>query len=241
MDVKTTIKNEKKTKKSGLWALIALACAALVFFACIMIQKNVAEGETEFYNTVWLAAKEVPEGTEITGDNIDSYFKTAEVDTRVIPQGYIPFEVGEIEKLIGMYVDRKYLENDVITLDGFTAYNAREGLTDPVEVSFAVGGVDQIVAGTLREGDKINIFSVRNVDTIDDIFRDQYEVVQLFSDKIVTSSYTGDGGVVGITDETGAKDETPVTMVTIFIERGQESDFFKTLSECSIRVSRVAE
>lgn len=245
-NVRTNATKETKRKKkhSGLWALIALAAAIVVFIILLMIQKNVAEGDREFYKEVWVANREIPEGTYIDGSNIENYFKTAVMDTRVIPQKYIDATSGskDIVEIIGKtYVDHKYLENDVITPDGFKVYNAREGLKDPVEVSFAVGGVDAIVAGTIREGDKINVFAVESAENSVSVIDEKYTVRQLYSNKIVTNSFTGDGSIVGVTDSEGNEDDTPVTMVTIFIERGEEEAFFKTLATGSIRVSRVAE
>lgn len=245
MDFKSNAKKDpsnKKKGKSGTWALIAIAVTLVLFGVLCFFQAKLAEGDTRYFKSVYLASKEIPEGTEITSENLMDYVVAKEMDTRVIPADYILAEGTAIEELIGQFADKKYLENDVITLDGFEKYNAREGMTNPVEVSFAVSGVDQVVAGTLREGDSINIYAIRPYDADDIIFyNERYAVELLYTGKIVTNAFTSGGEYVENTNEDGTVDETPVTMLTIFIEDGEEEAFFKTLTECSIRVSRVVE
>lgn len=243
MDFKSNVKkdpNPKKKSKNGTWALISIAVALVLFAVLCFFQIRLAEGDSRYYEKVYLSAKEIPEGTEITEDNLNQYFKAKDMDTRVIPENYISVDSATIGELVGQYADKKYLENEVITFDGFEKYNAREGMTNPVEVSFAVSGVDQVVAGTLREGDMINIYCVRALDaTSSSLFGERYSVDLLYGNKIITNAFTSGGVYVQNTNSNGAEDTTPVTMLTIFIEAGEEEKFFGTLTEGSIRVSRV--
>ena len=241
MDFKLNAKKDptlKKKSKTGTWALISIAVTLVLCF----LQAKLAEGDSEYYKEVYLAAKEIPEGTEITSENLSEYVISKDIDTRVIPSNYISVESGDIKELIGQYADKKYLEKDVITLEGFEKYNAREGLKNPVEVSFAVGGVDQVVAGTIREGDTINIYAIRALEASDVLmFGERYSVDLLYDGKIVTNAFTSGGAYVQNTNSDGSVNETPVTMLTIFIEEGEEESFFKTINQCSLRVSRVVE
>ncbi len=186
-------------EKAGIWVLAAIFISLLLFGILCYFQAKLAEGDRKYYKTVYLAAKEIPEGTEITDENLLEYVTATEMDIRVIPSDYIT-ETGDnknIKELVGQFADKKYLEKDVITLEGFEKYNAREGMNNPVEVSFAVSGVEQVVAGTLREGDTINIYAIRTRDANSfELTNERYSADLLYSGKIVTNAFTSGGAYV---------------------------------------------
>lgn len=231
-----------KRKHNGVGILIGLVLSAFVFAALLFVQMQVVSEDEGYYKDVYVIKENIPEMTKLTKDNLSRFVTTKTLDVRNIPATYIEdiAEKDETEDFLDKYVNRPYLAGDVLTMEGLTDINYTAGIADPVQVSFSVGGIDQIVAGTVREGDEIDIYVIRANE--DPYAEDEVLVEPLYLNKKVVNSFTSSGEYVNSsTVEDGEKDETPVQLITIVIEKADEEMFFKRLNDSNFRVAKVLE
>lgn len=229
-----------KKKHSGTGVFIGLVLSVFVFAALLFVQMQVVSEDEGYYKEVYVIKENIPEMTKLTKENLTRFITTKTLDTRNIPTSYIEnlAEKDETEDFIGKYVNRPYLAGDVLTAEGLSAISYTEGIADPVQVSFSVGGIDQIVAGTVREGDEIDIYVIRANE--DPYAEDEILVEPLYLNKKVVNSFTSSGEYVNSsTVEDGEKDETPVQLITIVIEKADEEMFFRRLQDSNFRVAKV--
>lgn len=152
------ITRAERNKRNNLRRIAVAAFVALVVFVAItVIQSSILNQEerVEAYQVI----KNMDSGTKITKGNIDKYFALKDVQVSLIPDGYIT----DKKQLLDKFVNRNYRARDIVTDDGISDTEGlyKSNITNPVEISFDASGLDAAVAGTIREGDYINIYGLK--------------------------------------------------------------------------------
>ena len=152
------ITRAERNKRNNLRRITVAAFVALVVFVAItVIQSSILNQEerVEAYQVI----KNMDSGTKITKGNIDKYFALKDVQVSLIPDGYLT----DKKQLLDKFVNRNYRARDIVTDDGISDTEGlyKSNITNPVEISFDASGLDAAVAGTIREGDYINIYGLK--------------------------------------------------------------------------------
>lgn len=156
---------DKEPEEKGrvkLFLIIGIV-GIVVYIALLAIQGRMLERHKEPTEAVYTAAVSIPENTHITKENVDDYFVLADRVKTSLPEGFI----GEKQKadLLDTFLSREYAEKDVVTQKGLSKIkDIRKSIENPIEISFGVTNLAQVVGGTIRAGDRINIYSIRETE-----------------------------------------------------------------------------
>lgn len=226
---------EKKEKKHGsrvtVWLVLTVA-VLLLYFALVAVGSAFANDYKNYEVPVYVPAADVlkvEKGTLITEENVNKLFTSAVRDSRTIPSDYI----SDLSLLIGKFAAKDIGQMEIVCESGFYDLDMKEGILNPVEVSFSVNSFDQAVGGVLRRGDCISLYVVR---------KDEAEK-EVTAEKIVDSTYVTrafSSAGMEIDREDAENADTPTTIINIYIPKAQEDAYNRAISEGTLRVSRDA-
>ena len=175
-------KNKKDTavagkKKTVVWMLLGSICvAAALFFVLVGVEKNILSDYQK--DTVVLCKTDIEKGTQITEDNVDQYFYNYDVDVAMLKSDCI----RDKQELVGTIANRDMTSQEVVR-DRFCTEEAGiyERYQEPIEASIEANGAGDIVSGTIRRGDYVDI-AVVNKDTLEyELLMEKVYVVDAFS------------------------------------------------------------
>jgi Flp pilus assembly protein CpaB len=133
---------------------LALAAVVLVAAYLTNYKRHVQSGEQHV--AVYVASKPIPAGTS-AADLLNSHLIHK---TTVLQRNLVPGFVDDPAKLASLFVTRPLFTNEQVTLDSFGRANARgiqgqlAGTDRAIQVS---GTAEQLLAGTIRNGDHVDI------------------------------------------------------------------------------------
>lgn len=138
-------------KKIGV-ILLSLLAAVVIFLALIGVQnKMIYPNGAEL---VYCAKKPISKNTEITNKNISVYFEKKKVNRDILVEGAINSE----KSIINMYVTDDILKGEQISCKKLDKISDKtKNIKNLVEYSIKFSDISQVVGGTLREGDIIDI------------------------------------------------------------------------------------
>lgn len=147
-----------KNKKTGIWIstlALALLSAIVVYVLLLNMEKNIlSEYEKE---TVWALKTEFSAGKKIVEDEIEIYFSQVEMDKKLIPSDAI----REVKDFIGYTASINLGEGTVISQTMFSdSVLISSDMASPVLAGCKAEDLSQVVSGTLRAGDIINIYTI---------------------------------------------------------------------------------
>ena len=223
-------RQERNRRNNMKRITISALVAFILFIALTIIQSSILNQETKV--TVYQVQKDIYNGTKITEDNFNEYFATKAVQASLIPDGYIT----DSSLIIGKFVNRDYKARDVITVDGLNDSEAlyNSNIEHPVKLSFQVGNLSDSVSGTIREGDYINIYGMKNGKNADG------EVVLLtnqtytFKHIYIERAYNSAGDIIDTADK-----NSEALMFTIIIEEDDVSLFNEMVANCNLKLVKV--
>lgn len=225
------ITRQEQNRRNNIKRLTVSAVVALVLFiALTIIQSSILNQEESI--KVYQVAKDIKENTKITSENINEYLKLSEVKESLIPEGY----VTDASKILDKFSNRTYKAKDIVTEDGFTdsAKLNISNIKNPVQVSFSLADLSSSVSGTIREGDYVNIYGMRNG------FNKDGEVVLLTNDTYtfkhvyIEKAYNSAGEEIDSNDN-----ESEAALFTITIEEKDVDLFNEMLTNCSLKVAKI--
>lgn len=212
------LSTKQKNRNRNIRLIIVSALISLVvFIALLIVQSNILDMEEAI--RVYVVSNEVEADVKITEENYTKYFTVAERTVNTLPDNYI--KEGEGAKLLDKFTGRKFVKNEVVTSDYMEdRESVLADIKKPVEVSFSVSTVNA-VAGTLREGDFVNIYTSKDG-----------KVNEFIGKGYLVKSFNGEERIT--TENKTAR----ATMFTIIIEQDIEKYFFEN-SGYSIRMSKI--
>ena len=223
-------RQERNRRNNMKRITISALVAFILFVALTIIQSSILNQETKV--SVYQVKKDIHEGTKITEENFDSYLSTKDVQASLIPDGYIT----DSSLIIGKFVNRNYKAKDVITVDGLndseSAYNS--GIKSPVKLSFSVSNLSDSVSGTLREGDYINIYGMRNAHNAAGEVIIATNATYTFKHIYIEKAYNSSGDVIDSADR-----EAEALMFTIVIEEGDVDLFNEMVANCTLKLVKI--
>lgn len=221
----TMQKKRKKKKNSGKSFVRLVVCLIISIFSFLVLTATQSYIlKNKITETIVIASKDLTINTEITKDNIQTYFKEIERDsTQVssnnykslddIPEGILNDNILKGEEILKKdIIDKQtcleYLDNDEV-----------------VEMSLKLSDIGNIVGGTIRPGDLVNISCINNV-------LDEAEL--LFSKVYVKNVFDSAGGEVKRGDDVSA-----MTLI-ILVSPEMEEYIYSKMCNGDLKISRYS-
>lgn len=195
-----------KRKGAAMKLFGSLLVALALFGVLIGVEKNIMSSYEK--EAVVLCKAEVPKGTKITKENAGQYFYLYEVDAALVKEDCIRTK----DSLYGTVATRTISPQEIVR-EGFCIEEASiyAGYKNPIECSVTADNPGDIVSGTIRRGDRVDI-AVVNKDTL------AYELIM--KNVYVLDAFTTTGEKLG-----DANEGTAATMLTIVEDKDNYAKF----------------
>lgn len=211
-----------KKKILPITILIALLASVVTFLVLLNMEKNMlSDFERE---EVWVLREEMPAGTECTPDNVAKYIECAQVDKSCIPEQ----SIVSPDMLEGMRSVIYLPKGSILTETMFTGEKDEiAGMQEPVIAGCKAEDLYQLVSGSLRKGDLINLYTVNE---------DLGETHLLWENVRVYEVFDSSGKSIAVTDR-----ETAAARINVLLEGMWAEQFYAELSSGSLRVVKVCK
>lgn len=207
-------------KKNFGKVVVSLIIAIVLFVALLFIESKVIapNGTTN----VVIAISDIDKGVVITSENVNTYFKEKE---NVDGELEVSNSIKSLNELVDTKVNSNINKGEVISQnDILDKDNILADIQDPIEVSLKVEDISQMVGGTIREGDIIDI-SV--VDAI------SLENKSVLSNVYINKAFGADGA------EISRDNTTSVLVVNVIISKQDEAILNSSLETGVVRISKI--
>ena len=215
--------SENQAKKPGkgkerIWpVLVCLFLAVALFLLLLNVEKRQLENFQKRY--VLVAIEDVADDTEITTENVTKYLALEERTMRDIPEA----AYTDIQAVTGLYAEGGIDKGSMITKSMFGKLGSIS--EDEVLLSVDMEALDQSVAGTLRAGDRIDMFAVYKEADQD------VSVAEVLSGVVIERSYTGSGIAIQKEDTTSI-----AQYITIPIHKNAVEAVYEALENKKIQI-----
>ena len=221
------IKKENKNtgissgKKGIAMKLLGSFLVAVALFGVLVgVEKNLLSDYEKV--SVVLCKIDVPKGTKITKENVSQYFYDYEVDIALVNDTCIK----DKNEVIDTVVEKSLSAHEILRKDDCTKeaeiYNR---FSNPVEASITATNPGDIVSGTIRRGDYVDI-AVVNKDTLEyDLMLKKVYVVDAFTSTGEKVSENAEG--------------TAATMLTVVEEKDNLAKFYSARETGNVIVTKL--
>ena len=194
--------------------------AVALFVVLVGVEKNLLSDYEKV--SVVLCKIDVPKGTKITKENVSQYFYDYEVDIALVNDTCIK----DKNEVIDTVVEKSLSAHEILRKDDCTKeaeiYNK---FSNPVEASITATNPGDIVSGTIRRGDYVDI-AVVNKDTLEyDLMLKKVYVVDAFTSTGEKVSENAEG--------------TAATMLTVVEEKDNLAKFYSARETGNVIVTKL--
>ena len=220
---------KKKNKNAGVSSgkkgvamklLGSFLVAVALFGVLVGVEKNLLSDYEKV--SVVLCKIDVPKGTKITKENVSQYFYDYEVDIALVNDTCIK----DKNEVIDTVVEKSLSAHEILRKDDCTKeaeiYNK---FSNPVEASITATNPGDIVSGTIRRGDYVDI-AVVNKDTL------EYDL--MLKKVYVVDAFTSTGEKV-----TENAEGTAATMLTVVEEKDNLAKFYSARETGNVIVTKL--
>ena len=208
----------KKERPGRIWpVLLCLLLAGGVFIVLLNVEtRQLSQYEK---GSVVVAIMDVTEAKEITKENVEEYFAVEERALNDIPKAaYL-----KLEELVGQYVRSGIDAGSMVTESMVGQLESQH--KDQVLLGVNMEALSQSVAGTLRVGDVIDIYTVK-VEEDDSVC-----VEKALGNVTIERSYTSSGVMIPMEDESSI-----AQYITIPIHKDAVGSFYQALEDRRIEI-----
>lgn len=206
--------NRKNGVTTGL--IITALIASIIIFVMLLYTEKKALA-TEEKSSVCVAMCEIPAGTDINAVTVKQYFEIRDMYVSVIPQNAIT----DFNLLIGKNTYINISPGMITTYEMFKKSDiGSSGMEEPVLLGFKVDDIYQVAGGILREGDRIDIY------TVDDEGDAKLRWENIYIEDVFDSAG----------EELDKTDEGRAIRFNIYLEKDDVGKFYSNLESGNIRV-----
>ena len=149
---KTRSRTEKKPMNKSLTkALVAILVAIIGWTGLTFVESYILSDRN--VTSVVIASADISQGTIITKDNADKYFKTENINSDLVTKK----TVTDIKDIKGKFLT-DMAAGEIVTSDRYYETGDTRELKSPVSLTFAAGSAENSVNGTIRGGDIVDIY-----------------------------------------------------------------------------------
>lgn len=219
-------KNNERKSFNPKTLVVCFVLVALLYVGLLMLERAII---TENVTTkVYVAIQNIEPDTLITENNIDLYFALVERSIASIPSD----SISNRDDLINHTVNNFLSQNNPVTESLLTSRESEvSDIKDSVMVSFMVQSTPGAVSGTIRAGDRVNIWHAVN-----DEATQKTEVLPICKNVYIMTAYDS-SGVAILQEDTSSI----ATMFNILIPSEVESAFHRTIEEGTLKLSKISE
>lgn len=218
--MKKKSQNIKREKSILPAAIIAGLLVAIIIYAAMLNAEKNALMDFE-KGTIYVAVKQVPEGTLITEENYESYFTIKELDKKLIPKT----AVNSREQLLGLVPGCTIDTGTMITLGMFESINdIIADMDEPVIAGFKAEDIFQVVDGVLRAGDRIHIYTVS----------ESGQAILQWENVYIEGVFDQTGAAIDNSNHT-----TAAQRINVYLDKTDIEEFYTNLANGSLRVVKV--
>lgn len=211
-----------KEKRSIFPGAVAAAFVAAIMVYLILL--NVEKKALSNYEkgSVLAAQKDIIQGVVFTQENVPLYFEEVQVDQRLIPSAAVTDKEQLIGTLSGINIDK----GSILTSSMLNMQNEEiAAMKQPVIAGFKADDLFQVVSGTLRTGDKINIYTVE----------EDFKTTYLVWENILVQQVFDTAGVTILAQD----QNTAAARINILLEQDSVEQFYTELARGSLRVVKA--
>lgn len=214
----------KKRKNSGKKVIASFILAILLFLALLIIQTGVLSDYEK--TTVVVTKKSIEKNTDIVKGNVSEYFDVKETNVLDVPENYL----SSTDSLINMRISRDLDGNSIVTSTSVKKQNdAIDNISVPAEASFKVDSSAQVIGGTLRTGDIINIQALTKDGN------GNVAIAGTLNNIYVSKVFTSSGEGLGVEDSGVA------LTINVIIDASAMETYNTIISSGTIRVIRLSD
>lgn len=170
---------------------ISLAVTIIAFLLIIFIENKIYNpaGTTSVYV---VKLEKIKKGLVIDEDNFDELFEVQKRRTDQIPKEY----VEQKEDIYNYYLNQDAYQNQVVTCDKFSSLEDEfSEIDEKREVTYKANDIANVVGGTLRRGDKVDIvLTFKN--------KSDVESTTILNNAFISEVRTSDGTKIDELDKT---------------------------------------
>ena len=211
-------KNKVKNRQGKMWPVVLCLLLAVGVFVLLlnMEAKQLAQYEK---GSVVVAVSDIPDGLEITENNFADLFTVGERPLADIPAA----ACLKMDELVGLYTQSGIDAGNMITKSMLG--ELQETFEDCVLLGVNMEALDQSVAGTLRAGDSIDIYTVKVEED------EQVLVEKALGNVVIERSYTSAGTAILKEDDTSI-----AQYITIPVHKEAVGLFYQSLENRRIEI-----
>lgn len=212
-------------KNKKIWiGVISLGLALLLFAVLLMIQQSMKEEPASEW--VICSKANIPEKVVLTEDNISLYTEMQKIPVMWLPEGYI----SSAEQLYGMISEAEIAKGSILNGAAFSVYDEYyDGYQELSWISVPIKELYEGVAGSLRPGDYIDIYLLREEDK-------EYYCEMLEERVPVAAAYSSQGTAIEVDNDAGL-----CQLIVIPIEKEHAAQFYEKLAQGNIRIAKYEE
>lgn len=213
-----------RKKRSGRFfpgvIVIAFAAAFLSFFLLVHIEKSMLSNYEKA--TVWVAAANLQKSLEITESNSFSCFVQMQVDKKLVPAG----AVEDISSLEEFRTVLAIPQGTILLETMFTGESSYiEKMGQPIIAGCKSEDLYQVVSGTLRKGDFVNIYTVN---------QEMEETYLLWENVLVYQTFDASGNLIPPEDTV-----TAAARINLLMEERYAEQFYNEIAKGSLRMVKI--
>lgn len=201
--------------------LMALIVAVVLFFAMIHMEEQALSDYEKA--EVFVSTTDVPRNVVFSENNVFSYFERKEIDKSIVPENAITEET----QLYGLAPRFSLGAGTVVTSNMLKNIDEKiEVMDEPRSVGAGSADLSQIVSGTIRPGDTVDVYIIANRK---DEEVDLAEKDLLYSDVYVLQAFDSAGTEIKNGDETSVCER-----VNLLLENSVVEEYYKAVAEGTI-------
>lgn len=216
------VRAEKKNKSIlPIAFLMALIVGVVLFFAMIHMEKQALSNYEKA--EILVASTEIPKNVVFSEDNVPTYFTKKEIDKGIFPEN----AVTEEEQLYGFAPEFTISAGTAMSTNMLKSIDEKvAAMKEPRSVGAGSADLSQIVSGTVRPGDTVDIYIIANrkEDGIDYADEDL-----LYSDIYVLQAFDSAGTEIKNGDDTSVCER-----VNLLFENASVDEYYKAVAEGTI-------
>lgn len=216
----------KKKRAIIVTIVIGLLLSFMLFVFMTQLEKELlSDYETK---QVVRSIKEVPAGTWIKESNATEFFLVEEINGQVVTGETIT----ELSELYGSYVNRDIGIGEIMYSRVLCSEERLvKEFTSPAEISIRIEDEANGVAGTLRKGDRVNIY----VNEVESTIKNR-KFKEVLKDVIINETYNSSGELIGMSDNV-----EKACIITFYVEEDSVAELLTQFASGTIIISKMSE
>ena len=211
-------------KYKKLWlGLMSVGLSLLIFLVLVVVQRSIKEEPV--CEKVLCAKKEIPSDVFITEENVSQYVEVRSVPVEYLPDKYLKATADLDNKMFVLKVSKDSILTENMMEDFLEDGGNYQTLT---WVSIPIKELYEGVAGSLRAGDYIDIYTIWK--------EGEHMLSQLLAEHVrIKETYNAQGTLIG-EGKTGLSQ-----LIVIPLEKAQVATFYEMLAKGNIRIAKYEE